>query len=491
VHWLNRNISPSVGELMQEKTRKNAATSWPIALILAVIASILLIVLFGYSSYDVDGFRLGLGVSPSLNGKTELCIPPFGEITASTHKTPVKLRVVLERIYPNEISQVAIGVNDQKELVRKVEAEAKKAIKQFIFRLLVLAAVGGAAGAAISPRKRGYKVLAGALVGVICAGTIIAGTYISYDVYAFKQPRYSGALSAAPWATEALAKRLSDIKTFRKEIKDIAGNVGHFYSKIDSWHPIKKSTIKILHVSDIHNNPAAVDLIRRVVEDFDIDVIVDTGDITDFGTPLETKLIEGLSSLPIPYVYVAGNHDSSETVSLMKKMKNVIVLDGKEIDIKGIKILGFSDPSSGTYDVRADTKAIDALNKTVRKMLLGGQEGPLILAVHNPRAANGLIGKVPIILVGHTHKARLIDKGGCIIDNAGTTGAAGIRTFKTQEGVPYTLSILQIDRSQKRLVAVDSLEVVGAEQEFRLQRDLIKGKTVSETELGNVKNLEW
>ncbi|MDI6715601.1 MAG: hypothetical protein QME63_01480, partial [Actinomycetota bacterium] len=194
---------------------------------------------------------------------------------------------------------------------------------------------------------------------------------------------------------------------------------------------------------------------------------------------------------PIPYVYVAGNHDSSETVSLMKKMKNVIVLDGKEIDIKGIKILGFSDPSSGTYDVRADTKAIDALNKTVRKMLLGGQEGPLILAVHNPRAANGLIGKVPIILVGHTHKARLIDKGGCIIDNAGTTGAAGIRTFKTQEGVPYTLSILQIDRSQKRLVAVDSLEVVGAEQEFRLQRDLIKGKTVSETELGNVKNLEW
>jgi hypothetical protein len=128
--------------------------------------------------------------------------------------------------------------------------------------------------------------------------------------------------------------------------------------------------------------------------------------------------------------------------------------------------------------------AMEVFRQRVARILDSLREKPLILAVHNPKGVKGLLGKVPIILVGHTHKAELIQKDGAILNNAGTTGAAGLRTFQAESGIPYTLNLLHIDRSQKRLVAIDSLAVTGAEMEFRLERNLIKGKEPSQAELG-------
>ncbi len=210
--------------------------------------------------------------------------------------------------------------------------------------------------------------------------------------------------------------------------------------------------------SYIHNNPAAIDLIKKVVRDFHIDLVIDTGDITDFGTPVETSLIDGISKLPVPYVFVPGNHESPKTVAFMRGVKNVTVLDGKEVDIKGITVIGFADPASANpRPALIDDKAKAALRAQIIGTLKPLPAGPLILAVHNPKAVNGLLGRVPIILVGHTHKADLIERDGFIENNAGTTGAAGLRT---------------------------SLEVTGTQGEFRLERNLIKGKAASKSELG-------
>ncbi|MBE0447042.1 MAG: metallophosphoesterase [Actinobacteria bacterium] len=463
---------------------KKGLSAWWIALALAIVASILSAVLFGYSSYDIDGFRIGIGVTPSYRGETELAIPPFGEIAAFTHKTPLRLKVVFERIYLHEIGEVADGLNDHDELIQRLEAEGKDAFQKFIFRLIILAALGGAIGAAVSPRKRFLKATAGALIGAALVGALLVGTYYSFNVYAFKQPRYSGALSAAPWATEAIAKKLGDIKAFRQEVRSIARNVGFFYSKVDSWQPIDGDTLKVLHVSDIHNNPAAVDLIRQVVIDFNVDMIIDTGDITDLGTPVETGLIEGIANLPVPYAFVAGNHDSSDTIAFLKDVKNVIILEGKPVTINGITILGVPDPASLTHDVRpVDETSASILRARLEDELKASPKKPLILAVHSPRVAEKFFGRMPIVLVGHTHKANLKERRGYILSNAGTTGAAGIRTFRVEQGVPYTLNILHIQQSPAKLVAVDSLTVKGAEREFRLERNLVEGAESTDREL--------
>lgn len=498
-------------------------TRWVLAIFMAVLFSAVFVVGFGHGSYDVDGFRLGFWVNFSDAGKTELAIPPIGEITASTHESPLHLRVALERIYPNQISQVATEIDDSSQLVEKIEAEGKGALKQFIIRLLALAAVGGVLGAAIIPirlrRQRaagGAKSAAGAqnldsgsgsstnadsafrsawrvratafgavllkgvlggLVGVAFIGMLLHATYQSYNIYAFKQPRYSGALTAAPWATDEVAKRLADIKAFRQEIKTVAKNMGRFYSKMDAWQPIQESTIKVLHVSDIHNNPVAIDLISRVVRDFKVDLVIDTGDITDIGTPVEARLIEGISKLGVPYVYVSGNHDSSQTVSFMRSVENVVLPGDLPVTVKGITIFGIFDPSDASFEMQpADDAKLAALGKEALVTLraLPSTRQPLVAAVHNPKVAGMLFGKVPIVLAGHTHKAELKEKGGFILNNAGTTGAAGIRSFQYEEGLPYTLSLLHIERGSKRLVAVDNLAMMGPAQEFRLERKLIR-----------------
>ncbi|MDP2211144.1 MAG: metallophosphoesterase [Candidatus Aquicultor sp.] len=457
------------------ETAKARLSSWWVALAAALLASVVFASLFGQSSYDVNGYRLGLSASPSYRGDTELAIPPFGEISARTHGTPLKLRVALERIYPSQISKVANYVDNGGELVEKLEADGKNAFKRFVLRLIAIAALGGALGAALAPRRRLLKAAAGALTGALFVGSLLLATYRTFDIHAFKQPRYSGALTAAPWAIDAIAKQLGDIAAFRQEIRSIAKNINLFYSKVDAWQPLRDDTIKVLHVSDFHNNPAAVDLTRRVAIDFKADFIIDTGDITDWGTPIETKLIEGIATLPVPYYFVPGNHDSPETIEYLKSVENVTVLQGAPVEIEGIAVLGIPDPASYVYEVRVPGEdSMTAMERRINETIDTMTVEPQVLAVHNAALAGRFFGKVPVVLTGHIHKAQLKEKAAYVMNNAGTTGAAGIRTFQNRKDVPYTLNLLHFERATKRLVAIDSLTVMGAAREFRLERSLIE-----------------
>ncbi|HXH57505.1 hypothetical protein [Iamia sp.] len=47
--------------------------------------------------------------------------------------------------------------------------------------------------------------------------------------------------------------------------------------------------MRVLHVSDLHLNPQAFALIERVVDQFGVEVVADTGDINDWGTTFETS----------------------------------------------------------------------------------------------------------------------------------------------------------------------------------------------------------
>ena len=49
---------------------------------------------------------------------------------------------------------------------------------------------------------------------------------------------------------------------------------------------------------------------RQVTEQFGVDAVLDTGDITDWGSSPENRLIGSVGTLGVPYVYIRGNHDS-------------------------------------------------------------------------------------------------------------------------------------------------------------------------------------
>ena len=44
---------------------------------------------------------------------------------------------------------------------------------------------------------------------------------------------------------------------------------------------------------------------EQIIFNFNVDVVIDTGDITDYGTSLENMVIEKISHLPVDYVFCA------------------------------------------------------------------------------------------------------------------------------------------------------------------------------------------
>ena len=69
----------------------------------------------------------------------------------------------------------------------------------------------------------------------------------------------------------------------------------------------------MLLVSDLHaGNQYA--LMRTIIEEEDIDLVIDTGDLVNFGTVTEgdaSGMFAGIASLPVPYLFTRGNHDAT------------------------------------------------------------------------------------------------------------------------------------------------------------------------------------
>lgn len=105
--------------------------------------------------------------------------------------------------------------------------------------------------------------------------------------------------------------------------------------------------VKIAAVGDIHvregDQGKWVDFFRRVSEEADILVI--SGDLTDTGDEEEAKILaEDLKECSIPVVCVLGNHDCEKgrekILRDIIKSRNVHLLDGESVIIKGIGFAG-------------------------------------------------------------------------------------------------------------------------------------------------------
>jgi Icc-related predicted phosphoesterase len=82
------------------------------------------------------------------------------------------------------------------------------------------------------------------------------------------------------------------------------------------------------------------------------DVLLLCGDLTDYGTPEEARiLVKELSSVRIPIVAVLGNHDyeSGQSVEVCRILTdaNVKVLDGEAIEIVGVGFAGVKGFAGG------------------------------------------------------------------------------------------------------------------------------------------------
>jgi len=92
-----------------------------------------------------------------------------------------------------------------------------------------------------------------------------------YQVNSFANPRFEGALAAAPWIVDLGEQLLGTVTTLAEQLEVVAVNLEEIFQPAGTAPSASESgQIRVLHISDIHNNPAAFDLIEKVAEIFQI-----------------------------------------------------------------------------------------------------------------------------------------------------------------------------------------------------------------------------
>lgn len=444
----------------------------------AILGALIFISILGQQSFQVEALRVRLSIQPSVSGYTTVDIPPLATITAKTHATPLRIFVRLERIDLQSVQKMMDNKQDHTGLMQKITGSFKTVAILYGLKILFLSAAGGAFGVFLWQRNPGLRHLQGALAASLTVGLFFLGTYATYDINKFRNPEFDG-LKVAPWVISMASQSLGKIDTLNTKMETIADNVSKLFNQIDelqTYDESKEGLVKVLHVSDIHNNPAALTYIQRIAGVFKVDLIIDTGDITDYGTPLEGLLLERLAGLKVPYLYIPGNHDSPETANKMKSIPGVTVLNGSTVTVKNLRIAGFPDSSSGTSDIEPPPlNMIPQLAGEIEKELLAQPDKPDILALHNHRIAQLLIGKAPVILYGHDHRLAVEEINGSIMIDAGSSGAAGLRRLQGDR-TPYTV-VLQYyapEGRQMKLLAADTITVKNLDSGFHVERHILK-----------------
>ncbi len=462
------------------KNTFSLSTNVIILVILSLLGMFLALELLGDTHLTIDAFDIVISLTPFQRGVTSINLPPVGEISALTHWLPFQLEITFLNVNLDMLSDNVENIENLKEWQDKLISEAIWAAVWFGLRSILVSFLGGGLAAFFlaSPHIP-RRFLKGGLLGALFFILLILFTVvIPYNPMAFESPQYYGVLSAAPWALSFFDQGLTAVQTLGERLQTIGDGFIYLFEGLEQLTPLETGTsLKVLHVSDIHNNPAAIEFMEKVVYNFDIDMVIDTGDITDYGTIPEAELVSAVADMEVPYVLAPGNHDSPRVINYLRD-RGVIVLENEIQEVLGLQIAGISDPAAASYyEVVTPEEEVIEYAYSVEPFLKESTVKPDLLAVHNPLIGEILAEYAPVILCGHTHVPSVNETDDYIMINAGTTGAAGIRGLERPEE-NYSMFILYFNQDEADnhfLAAADYISVPQIPGGFNLERFFFSG----------------
>ncbi|MEU6811766.1 metallophosphoesterase [Streptomyces sp. NPDC046831] len=406
---------------------------------------------------------------PSLAGGTKINVSPLGALRLDSHVAPVRLDVNVDQLDPVR-SQALV---DHPERISGLQDEVVRDVERGTFDLAVrscVAVVAGATALGLAVYRRPRRALAAGGLALALLAASGATAYATWNPKSVLEPKFSGLLSSAPSLVGNARSIVSEFDVYQKELARLVTNVTKLYdvtSTLPAYSP-DPTTIRVLHVSDIHLNPASWEIIASLVRQYKVDVIVDSGDTMDHGTAAENGFLDPIEDLGAPYVWVRGNHDSAATQRYLQGLKNVHVLDdGRAVSLAGLRFAGIGDPQftpdrSAPVGGEATQELAGArLASALRDQRAAGT--PVDIAVaHEPSAARETDGTVPLVLAGHVHHEDTeVMKYGTRLRIEGSTGGSGLRAVQGKHPDPIEASILYFDRDSRRLQAWDEIRLGG------------------------------
>ncbi|MFF1919102.1 metallophosphoesterase [Streptomyces sp. NPDC058221] len=409
---------------------------------------------------------------PSLTGGTKINVSPLGALELDSHRAPVRLDVDVDRLDPVRSEALVQHPERLSGLEDEVTGDVTAGTRELALRSCVAVVSGATAlGLAVYRRPRRALVAGGLALSLLAASGISA--YATWNPKSVLEPRFSGLLSSAPSVVGDARSIVTDFDVYQRELARLVTNVTKLYdatSTLPVYAP-DPATLRVLHVSDIHLNPAAWHIIGSLVEQYDIDVIIDSGDTMDHGAAVENNFLDPVADLGAPYVWVRGNHDSAVTQKYLanaKRFKNVHVLDkGRAVNVGGLRVAGIGDPDF-TPD-RTGPEQPEDIERTAGLRLAAALRAqqragtPVDIAVtHEPAAARETDGAVPLVLAGHVHhRQNEVMEHGTRLKVEGSTGGGGLRAVQNEKPEQVLASVLYLDRSTRRLQAWDEITLGG------------------------------
>jgi len=455
-----------------------------------VVGALIAVLLFGRISAPIGPFDATLAFRPS-GGGAAVAVPPLGALTVDVYDGPLRLDIALQRVDQDRARALATDPVRLAGVVSQVSDDLRGAVVLLVWKTAGVAVAGAALTSWAVLRRRREPLIAAGLTTALLLGTAGLGA-ATWRPEALSQPRYTGLLVNANSLIGSAEDIVARFDAYRASLEDLVANVGTLYATLSALPAPggTDETVVLLHVSDLHLNPAGFDLVRQVADRFEVDAVLDTGDITDWGSQPENQLISSVGSLGVSYVYIRGNHDSAATAALIAAQPNGVVLAGTATTVAGLGIVGVADPrftpDKTTGDDDSGDEVLVQTGVTLAEVAEDQPRRPAIALVHDPKQAPPLDGVVPLILAGHTHDRSVSElEDGSRLMVEGSTGGAGLRGLEGEYPEPLTCTVLYLDPETGELRAYDEITLGGlGETEVTMQRVVLPADAPEDGETG-------
>ncbi|HVX47035.1 MAG TPA: metallophosphoesterase [Mycobacteriales bacterium] len=454
---------------------------WTGRIAIAVVGGMCGLLLGSHITHDVGPYQARISLSPTTRGGAIIGVPPLGALSFHMYDVPIRLQVDLRQLRQAEAEQLLRDPNR----LDNVGAEAADDVKDAVTWLVVQGVLAGLVGAALLStvvyRRAREPAICTGLTILLFGGMAGVGA-LTWNADGVREPRYTGLLANAPAVVGDARDIVSRFDIYQRQLADLITNTSKLYSAVSTLPDYQPddSTVRVLHVSDLHLNPSAFRVIASVRKQFKANFIIDTGDLTDFGTEPESRYINQIARLKVPYVFIRGNHDSRFTAQAVERQPNAIVLNAsKPVTVGGLTIVGQRDPrftpDKETRDDTASDAKVRSAGEDLVKLIDTMKEPPDIALVHDPASAEPLEDKVPLVLAGHLHERKEYHLGKTEVLVEGSTGGAGRRGVEHEKPTPLECSVLYFDKETQRLEAHDDITLGGlGETEATIERHIVK-----------------
>jgi predicted phosphodiesterase len=429
-----------------------------------------------------------LSARPAIQGSSRLAVPPFGSMSARTHVGLLEFRATVDDVDVGRLGQLLDGgpggprFAELEATLGPLERQARDAGRGFVVRIALFGLLGGVAAVILFPRRTRRRAVRCGLGGLLATAVLLVPALATFDVGAFREPRYRGALEYAPALIGDVRTGLDRLRTLREEMTLIGRNLDRAYAAL-AKPPADpgNGTVRVLHVSDMHLNPAGFDLAERLATQFEVAAVVDTGDMGTWGLPPEPQIAANIRRFDVPYLFVKGNHDDADMVAAVAANDNARVLDTAGVEVAGIRFFGVADPTftpGKGYRVEEFERLKEEQSVVVADAIEHQALRPDVLLVHDGRLASYARGHVATVLEGHLHAFGTEVVNGTRTLRTGTAGAAGPDNLRAADPPPATAEIVYFSPATRRPLAVDRITVGPLESSFSVERVLLpEGET--------------